>query len=91
MTSAVCTAWLPEPTSRLFDIWLGNVQFAEEEIAHYVVVVLPRVDKNCMDVFMPLVLCHQWRYFHEIRSGTNYVEYLHKCSFWQIERDLCGT
>ena len=61
------------PKSLVTYVRLRNPQFAEEEVTHYIIVVLSRVDKHCMNVLVPVVLSHQRRYFHEIWPGANYI------------------
>ena len=45
MTSAVCTAWVPEPTSRLIS-GFGQAQILKQLVVHILVVVLPGMDKQ---------------------------------------------
>ena len=77
MTRAVCSACVPEPTSRLTS-GAGNSSSREERARHRLVVVLPGVDENLRDlVRAPSDGGRDRRHLHEVRPRPHHVENPH--------------
>lgn len=67
--SAVCAAWLPEPTSKFTSGWAGQIR--EKIAGKKFVVVLPGMHETVFDIGRILQRLNDWRNFHKIGPCPN--------------------